>query len=163
MVNLTELAGFAIIITGVVLLTGFVAGVDLPGNPTTNPSDGEPRYDVSAEVGVSAAAVQSEPVIEEDSFIYTTQESGLFNFNVADSQALSLLKVENVRVFYTLEGQGVTVTGEDDLGDIGRLQDTKTSTFNAANLPAGTYTLNVEAVSDQGTDTAEFSVEVPKQ
>jgi hypothetical protein len=160
--------GIFLVFTGVALA---VSGVDTPGtNPIDFGGNQEPRYDLTAEVKLTSSNEGAEFI--DDSFNYETEESGFLGKFIGPSSNLALTGAEDVEVTYKLRRQdGVVVARKTDrnIGNINVFQ-TKDLTFEAGNLVAGTYDLEIVAEYEcaslttgcDNTDSVTEEVVIPK-
>lgn len=159
MVSETDLLKLGVVVFAALGLTLIVAGIQVDGTSSFNPltgdsEDGETRYSYSSSISVASTGTSVE--LKPDTFKQNIEEQGIlggsltFTRSLQDVQA-SLTTVENVEVKYTLNGPvDRNITKWDSLGDIGRFADSKQSSFEASNLPCGSYVVHMNLLSSQG-------------
>lgn len=139
-----------------------VAAADLPG--TAGADSGEPRYVLTAEVGVESAELSNDKIrINEESFRSDVKQQGLLPplSMTGGGAAMSFLEAENVKMDYTLQGPiDDPVTKTEHLGSVGAVSASKMSSFKASNLPCGQYVLHMDLYWNTGEDYMQREIPI---
>lgn len=159
----TLLKAFFVLLIGAGLTVG-AAAIQMEGTSSFNPftgSDGEPRYTLSTSIGVEGTGTAIK--INEGSYGQTIQQTSLLGGLSFAGQlsALSLTEAENVELKYTLHGPiDQPVVKTDNLGNVGKLGGSKTSSFKARNLPCGSYVLHMNLNWNTGSDYYQRDIQI---
>ena len=147
-------AGVTLLSVGLLLaaLTVFSSGAVAQVTGPFTGGTAEPRCTFSSTVGLEGTGtVVKINTVETD--VSETSPLGL-SFIGPGNTALSLTEAENVRVAHTLAGP-VDVEKTDNLGSVGKFGATDSSSFEARNLPEGTYNYFVDLTYNTGEDHYE--------
>ena len=145
--------------------TALVAGTDLPGTNGINiGGDDEPRYVLTADVGVGSAELKQDKIkIKEKSFRYDVDRQTLVSplSITSPGGALSYLEAEGVEMKYTLNGPiERPIEKTDNIGSVGSISASKLSTFKAGNLPCGSYVLHMNLNWNSGSDYYKQPIDI---
>lgn len=157
MVNAVDIGKIIVVLLLGTAFTIGVATIDLPG---TSDADGETTYDLKTTIGVEGTGTDIK--INENSYSQRIKESSLFGglSFTSDIDEFSLTKAENVRMKYTLNGPIESKVKTDNIGEVGKLGGSKSSTFKATNLPCGSYVLHMNLNWNTGSDYYRKNIDI---